>query len=64
MTKRWYSISEAAEYFSMKKSTLYSLVGRGLIRADAVLRLGRQIRLDIKKIEEKNEKISVPQKRR
>jgi len=52
MTKRWYSIAEAADYFSIKKCTLYSLVGRGLIRDDAVLRLGRQIRLDIRKIEE------------
>lgn len=52
MDKRWYSIAEAAEYFSMKKKTLYGLVGRGLIRDDAVLRLGRQLRIDIKKVEE------------
>lgn len=53
MTKRWFTIREAAEYFSMKEKTLYGLVGRELIPADAVLRLGRQIRVDVKKIENK-----------
>jgi len=53
MEKKWFTVAEAAEYFSIKKKTLYSLIGRGLVPDDAVLRLGRQIRLDIKKIEEK-----------
>jgi len=53
MNKKWFTVKEAAEYFSIKKQTLYGLIGRGLVPGDAVLRLGRQIRLDIKKIEEK-----------
>lgn len=55
MTKRWYSVREAAEYFSMKEKTLYGLIGRGLLPDDAILRLGRQLRLDIKKIENNKE---------
>lgn len=52
MNKKWFTVKEAAEYFSIKKKTLYTLIGKGQLPADAVLRLGRQIRLDIKKIEE------------
>jgi len=56
MERRWFTISETSAYFSLKKSTLYSLIGRGMIRDDAVLRLGRQIRLDIKKIEQQKDR--------
>lgn len=52
MKKVWFTVKEAAEYFSIPPKTLYSLAGRGLLPGDAVLRLGRQIRVDIKKIEE------------
>jgi len=55
MEKKWFTVAETAEYFSMKPKTLYSLIARKMIPNDAVLRLGRQIRLDIKKIEMKDE---------
>ncbi len=50
--KRWFSISEAAEYFSINAKTLYSLAARGRLPEDSVLKLGRAIRLDVKRIEE------------
>jgi len=52
MTKKWYSVREASQYFDLNQKTLYTLIGKGQITADAVLRLGRQIRIDIKRIEE------------
>jgi excisionase family DNA binding protein len=52
MTRRWYSVREAAEYFSMSKKTLYSLAARKRLPDGAVLRLGRQIRFDVRAIEE------------
>jgi len=51
MQKRWFTIAEASAYFSIKSKTLYSLIGRGLIREDAILRLGRAIRINIEKVE-------------
>lgn len=51
MNKKWFSVKEAAEYFNINPKTMYSLIGRGLLPGDAILRLGRQIRVDIKKIE-------------
>lgn len=50
--RRWLSVPAASKYFSVKPKTLYSLIGRGRIKGDCVLRLGRAIRLDVKKIEE------------
>jgi len=51
--RRWFTVSAAAEYFDTKPKTLYSLAARGRLPDGAVLRLGRSIRLDIKKIEER-----------
>jgi len=51
MSRRWVSVREAAEYFSIRKKTLYSLAARGLLPKGSVLKLGRQIRLDLEKIE-------------
>jgi len=52
MTKKWYSVREASQYFGLNLKTLYTLIGKGQIPDDAVLRLGRQLRVDLKKIEE------------
>jgi len=49
--RRWLSVPEAAAYFSMKSKTLYSLAARGRLPEGSVLRLGRTIRIDVKKIE-------------
>jgi excisionase family DNA binding protein len=49
--KRWYSIAEAAAYFSIKKQTLYALAARGRLPKGSVLRLGRQIRIDVSAVE-------------
>jgi len=49
--RRWYSIPEAAKYFSMKPKTLYSLAGRGRLPKGAILKLGRSIRLNVEVIE-------------
>ena len=52
MEKKWFNVAEAAEYFSIPVKTIYSLASRGLIPGNAVIRLGRQLRVDLKKIEE------------
>ncbi len=44
-------IPEAADHFSIRKKTLYSLAARGRLPKGAVLRLGRQIRINIEAIE-------------
>jgi excisionase family DNA binding protein len=49
--KRWLTIREAAAFFSIPPRTLYSLIGRGLLPAGGVLRLGRQIRINVEAIE-------------
>jgi excisionase family DNA binding protein len=51
MEKTWRSIAAAAQYFGLKSATLYSLIGRGRLPAGAVLRIGRQIRLNVAAIE-------------
>jgi len=52
MQKRWYTVAEAAEYFSLKKKTVYTLIAKKEFPEDAIIRLGHQIRVDIKRIEE------------
>jgi len=49
--RRWLTIAEAAEYFLISGKTLYSLAARGRLPASSVLRLGRQIRIDVSIIE-------------
>lgn len=51
MKKKWFSIAETAEYFGVRPKTIYSLCARGRLPEDSVLRLGRQLRLDIAAIE-------------
>lgn len=51
MTRRWLTVVEAAEHFSLSRKTLYSLAARGRLPAGAVLRLGRQLRIDVATIE-------------
>lgn len=48
---RWCSVREAAKHFSLPASTLYSLIGRGLVPSKAILKFGRAIRLDVEVIE-------------
>lgn len=49
---RWLTIREAAEYFNFKSTkTLYSLAARGRLPQGSVLRLGRQIRINVAAIE-------------
>lgn len=47
----WLTIAAAADHFQMKKKTLYSLAARDLLPKGAVLRLGRQIRINVKVVE-------------
>lgn len=51
MQKVWFSIAEAAEHFSLSRKTLYSLVARNRLPSKAVLRLGRQIRINVEAVE-------------
>lgn len=54
--KKWLTVSEAADYFSLSRKTLYALAARGRLPEGSVLRLGRQIRINVKVIEaESNE---------
>jgi excisionase family DNA binding protein len=43
--RRWLSLREGARYFDLKPRTLYILIARGQIPQEAVLRLGKQIRI-------------------
>jgi len=49
--RRWLKISEAAAHFGLRKKSLYSLVARGRLPKGSVLRLGRQIRINVEVIE-------------
>jgi len=49
--KKWLTVSEAADYFALSQKTLYSLVARDRLPEGSVLRLGRQIRINVKIIE-------------
>jgi len=61
--RRWISVREAAAHFSLPVPTLYSLIGRQLIPSDAILRLGRQIRVDVEAIERANTGREIGRKR-
>lgn len=51
--RSWRSIAEAAAYFSLRSpKTLYSLAARGRLPEGAVLRIGRQIRINVTAIEQ------------
>jgi excisionase family DNA binding protein len=52
MNKKWLTVREAAAYFGLKTQTLYSLAARGRLPAKSVLRLGRQLRINVQRIEE------------
>jgi len=48
----WCTIAEAAAYFHLKSAkTLYSLAARHQLPEGAVLRIGRQIRINVQVIE-------------
>ena len=53
MTERpWLSVSEASKYFGLKSpKTLYSLAARDRLPRGSVLRIGRQIRINVEIIE-------------
>jgi len=52
MGRRWYSIRETAEYFGLRSpKTLYLLVGKGKLPPGSVLKIGRQIRINVEAIE-------------
>jgi len=61
--RRWYSIPEAAAYFSIKPKTLYSLAARRRLPERAILKLGRSIRLNIEVIEREGIKNNGDRKR-
>lgn len=49
--RNWITIRAAADYFGLKPRTLYVLVARRLLPRDAVLRIGKQIRICPKLVE-------------
>ena len=49
--RRWVSVGEASAYFGINRKTLYSLAARGLLPPGSFIRLGRQLRINIEKIE-------------
>ncbi|MBN2241148.1 MAG: helix-turn-helix domain-containing protein [Acidobacteria bacterium] len=49
--RRWLTVRQAGELFQVSPKTLFSLIGRGRLPAEAVLRIGRQIRLDVAALE-------------
>jgi len=49
--RRWVSVSEASAFFGISRKTLYSLAARGLLPPGSFIRLGRQLRINIEKIE-------------
>ncbi|MBA7614661.1 hypothetical protein ES703_21930 [subsurface metagenome] len=50
--RKWLTIREAALYFNLKSpKTLYSLAARDRLPRGSVLRIGRQIRINIEVME-------------
>jgi len=52
--RRWLTVKEAADYFALSPKTLYSLAARDRLPKGSVLRIGRQIRVNAKVIEDEN----------
>jgi hypothetical protein len=52
MQKKWYSAEETSQYFGLNsRKTLYSLAARKLLPEGSVIKLGRQLRFSIEKIQ-------------
>jgi len=51
MEKRWFKISEAADHFAISRKTLYSLIARDRLPDGTILRIGRQIRINVEVME-------------
>jgi len=50
--RKWLSVAQAADhYFSISRKTLYSLISRGMLPEGSVIRLGRQIRINVSAVE-------------
>ncbi len=50
--RKWLTIAEASKYFALKSpKTLYSLAARDRLPKGSILRLGRQIRIDVAAVE-------------
>jgi len=49
--KKWLSVVEAGQYFGLRPKTLYDLAGRGRLPEGSVLRIGRAVRLDVRRLE-------------
>jgi hypothetical protein len=54
--KTWVSIAEASRHFGLARGTMYSLAARGLLPPGSILKLGRQIRVNVEKIEAQADK--------
>jgi len=51
MEKKWFTAREVGEIFNIPSKTMLSLAARGRLPKGSVLRLGRQVRFDVKMIE-------------
>lgn len=51
MEKKWFNAREVGEIFGIPAKTILSLAARGRLPKGSVLRLGRQVRFDVKMIE-------------
>lgn len=50
--RKWLTIAEASKYFGLRSpKTLYSLAARNRLPRGSVLRIGRQIRINVEIIE-------------
>lgn len=49
--RKWVEIAQAADFLSIKKSTLYSLAARGRLPAGSIMRIGRALRFNLEAIE-------------
>ncbi len=56
MEKKWFNAREAGQIFDIPAKTMLSLAARGRLPKGTVLRLGRQVRFDVKMIEAEAER--------
>jgi excisionase family DNA binding protein len=47
---RWVSVAVAADFLSLPKKSVYSLLARGRLPAGSTLRVGRSIRVSLEKL--------------
>lgn len=64
MTKEWATVEEAAPALGMSKQGMYDAIRKGQLPREAVLRIGKRIRINLKALNASRERVETIEAKR